>query len=59
MDKSKPVAFSQAAREFFGIHKEGEHAGLRGFMGEIKALNPTDRADLQAGLEAEGFQIAA
>lgn len=48
----KELTFAVAMKDFFGL-KEGET--MAGFMGELKVLNPVDRAYFKDGLEATGL----
>ena len=52
--KKVPMAFVGACKDFFGF-LPGQ--GLRDFHEEIKKLTPEDRAEITAGLEANGYVI--
>ena len=56
MDKGNETTFGGACKDFFGT-KPGQ--GARDFYAEIMALNPDDRREIQAGLEANGYNIKA
>jgi len=53
-EKKAPMAFVGACKDFFGFKPE---QGLKDFADELKQLTPKDRADIQAGLEANGYII--
>ena len=54
MSQAKPMSFTAACKDFFGV-KPGQTA--LDFMKEVKALTEADKAEIKAGLEANGYQI--
>ena len=53
---TKPAqSFVAAAKDFFGPRFPGQTA--LDFMKEVKALTEADKAEIKAGLEANGYQI--
>lgn len=51
---NKEMNFVGACKDFFGV-KEGQTAIQ--FLKEVKELTPEDRAEVQAGLEQNGYTI--
>ena len=54
MDKSVPMSFLAACREYFGMKADEKPVE---FLKEIKDLSETDRAEIMKGLVANGYQI--
>lgn len=54
MDKTTPMSFLAACREYFGM-KSGQ--APVDFLKELKALSEADRAEIKKGLEANGYMI--
>lgn len=50
----KKLTFLQACKDFFGL-RDGQTAMQ--FAQEIKALTETDRSEIRAGLEQNGYEI--
>ena len=50
----KKLTFMQACRDYFGL-LPGQTS--LDFGKEVKALNDADRAEIQAGLEKQGYEI--
>jgi len=50
----KEMSFIPACKDFFGM-KHGQSLG--DFMKECKELTDADRAEITAGLEANGYKI--
>lgn len=48
----KQMGFAAACKDFFGFLPG---TGLLQFKQELEALSPEDRAEIQAGLEANGY----
>ena len=55
MDKNEKTSFIAACKDFFSF-KSGQ--SLMEFRDEIKALTEKDKAELQAGLEQNGYRFS-
>ena len=51
---NNPTTFGGACKDYFGFH-EGQ--GLKSFVEELKELTPEDKAEIAAGLVANGYII--
>lgn len=50
----KKLTFMQACKDFFGMHPNQTPVQ---FAKELKELTESDRADIKAGLENNGYEI--
>jgi hypothetical protein len=55
MDTNKTVSFVMAMRDFFGLRPGTK---LTDFADELRALSENDKAELRAGLIANGYKIS-
>lgn len=54
MAEKPAMSYPQAMKDFFGLHP-GQTLAL--FVGELKALTPADKAEMVAGLKANGYTL--